>query len=117
MDFTLENNFFTFDGKKFLQTEGTAIGSKFGRNYACTYLGTWKEQLLNTSNHKPLVFFRYIDIFGIWDGITELKKFHKTANKFHEIITIDLRTSKSDIEFLDVKLNDRHELTTDLHEK
>ena len=37
MDFTLENNFFTFDGKNFLQTEGTAIGSKFGRNYACTY--------------------------------------------------------------------------------
>ena len=38
-DFTLENNFFTFDGKNFLQTEGTAIGSKLGRNYACTYLG------------------------------------------------------------------------------
>ena len=41
MNFTLENNFFKFDGKNFLQTEGTALGSKLGCNYACTYLGDW----------------------------------------------------------------------------
>ena len=121
MEFTLDNNFSTFDGKNFLQTEGTTIGSKLGRNNAFIYLEAWEENLLNASGHKPIVFFRYIDkIFDTWDkGITELKKFHETANEIHENITVDLRTSKFNIDFLDinVKLNDGHELTTDLHEK
>ncbi|CAC5399357.1 unnamed protein product [Mytilus coruscus] len=39
MDLVIENNNFSFNGKHFLQTEGTAIGSHLGMNYACTYLG------------------------------------------------------------------------------
>lgn len=46
MDFVLENNLFSFNGKKYIQTQGTAIGSKLGRNYACTYLGTWEQELM-----------------------------------------------------------------------
>ena len=39
MDLVLENNNFRFDNKHSLQTDGTAIGSHLGKNYACTYLG------------------------------------------------------------------------------
>ena len=34
MDYALENNFFSFDGKHYAQTEGTSIGSKLGMCYA-----------------------------------------------------------------------------------
>ena len=45
MDLVLQNNLFEFDGKRYIQTEGTAIGSKLGKNYACTYLGYWEQKL------------------------------------------------------------------------
>jgi hypothetical protein len=35
----LENKNFSFNGKHYLQVEGTAIGSRLGMNYASTYLG------------------------------------------------------------------------------
>lgn len=42
MDTVLENNNFSFNDKNFIQVEGTAIGSKLGSNYACTYMGEWE---------------------------------------------------------------------------
>ncbi|CAC5426705.1 unnamed protein product [Mytilus coruscus] len=55
MDLVIENNNFSFNGKHFLQTEGTTIGSHLGMNYACTYLGQWKGNVFQTSN------WRYVD--------------------------------------------------------
>ena len=43
MDFVVENNNFIFNGQNYVQTEGTAIGSKMGCNYACTFMGEWEE--------------------------------------------------------------------------
>ena len=43
MYFILENNNFEFNGQHYTQIDGTAIGSKLGRNYACTYLGAWEK--------------------------------------------------------------------------
>ena len=34
----MDNNEFEFEGEYFIQKEGTAIGSKLGKNYACTYM-------------------------------------------------------------------------------
>ena len=45
MDLVLNNNLFEFKEKRYIQIEGTAIGSKLGRNYACTYLGAWESKL------------------------------------------------------------------------
>ncbi|CAC5381979.1 unnamed protein product [Mytilus coruscus] len=53
MDLVIEINNFSFNGKHFLQTEGTAIGSHLGMNYACTYLGQWEENLFQNSNLQP----------------------------------------------------------------
>jgi hypothetical protein len=57
----LENNNFSFNGKHYLQVEGTAIGSRLGMNYASTYLGVWEQQLLEQSSDKPHTYFRYVD--------------------------------------------------------
>ena len=115
----LENNVFEFNGKEYVQTDGIAIGSKLGRNFACTYMRQWDEKLL--SHHKqPLFYKRYIDDgFGIWmHGLDELQKFNEVANKIHPNIKVELRWSKSQIEFLDtwVKLVDGH-IETDLYVK
>lgn len=121
MDFILENNNFEFNGQHYTQIDGTAIGSKLGRNYACTYLGAWEKELLSKTEKKPLTFWRYIDdIWGIWEhGEEELLKFQACANTIHENIQIVLRHSQKEIEFLDVKtlLNDNNKITTDLYEK
>ena len=41
----LDNNEFTFEGENYIQKDGTAIGSKLGKNYACTYMGEWEEEV------------------------------------------------------------------------
>lgn len=120
MDFVLENNNFTFNGEHYVQTEGTAIGSKMGCNYACTYMGEWEEQLLERSALKPVVFLRYIDdIFGVWQhGEEALMDFQKTANEIHKNILVELRYSDSELEFLDVLTKvENNEITSDLYEK
>ena len=116
----LENNNFSFNGKHYLQVEGTAIGSRLGMNYASTYLGVWEQQLLEQSSDKPHTYFRYVDdIWGIWlHGEKTLKKFHDLANSIHPRIKIELKFSKNQIEFLDtIIVLDNGFLKTKLYEK
>ena len=117
----LENNNFGLGGSKhFLQVKGTAIGSKLGRNYACTYMGSWEQELLNKCPIKPVVYFRFIDdIFGIWQGSKQgLEEFHKMANEIHGDIQVDLRCSETELEFLDVQVGiNNRKITTDLYTK
>ena len=100
IELVLENNNFSVGGSKhYIQINGTAIGSKLGRNYACTYLGEWESELLRLSDLKPLLYLRYIDdIFGIWlHGEEQLRKFHDLANTLHTQIKVDLRVSTNRI--------------------
>lgn len=41
----LENNNFEFNGKHYMQIDDTAIGSRLGKNYACSKMRKWDEQL------------------------------------------------------------------------
>ena len=122
IELVLDNNNFQLDKtQNYLQTEGTAIGSKLGRNYACTYMGAWELELLSRSSFKPLKWFRFIDdIWGVWvQGEDTLREFHTLANKIHPNINVDLRLSSSTIEFLDVEvmLSDSGYFTTNLYSK
>ena len=121
MDFVLQNNIFNFNDCSYLQKEGTAIGSKLGRNYACTYLGAWEQELLSSSDKKPTIFLRYIDdIWGVWEhSQEELKLFVEHANSIHKNIQLDLRFSNEEIEFLDVnvRLTKNNTFSTKIFEK
>ena len=120
METVLENNIFNFGELKYKQIDGTAIGSRLGRNFACTYMGEWESTLLQKSTTKPLLFIRYIDdIFGIWtESIQKLKEFHKTANDIHPNIQVDLKSSTSSLEFLDVLIEVKDsEIQTSLYKK
>ncbi|XP_071153747.1 uncharacterized protein [Mytilus edulis] len=120
MDLVIENNNFSFNGKHFLQTEGTAIGSHLGMNCACTYLGQWEENLFQNSNLQPFSYWRYVDdIWRIWEhGLDELKKFHEMSNSLHPRIKTEMRYSTEKIEFLDVFVHiENGQFKTDLYTK
>jgi hypothetical protein len=95
MDMVLENNNFSFNGKHYVQTEGTAIDSHLGMNYASVYLGSWEKTLFENSKTKPMTYFRFVDdVRGLWsDGLDSLKDFHRVANSIHPRIQVDLRYS------------------------
>ena len=100
------NNFQLGEGKNYIQTEGTAIGSKLGRNFACTYMGAWERELLRMTDVRPKKWYRFIDdIWGLWThGEESLQAFHRLANEIHPNIQVDLRFSDTSIDFLDVEI-------------
>ena len=55
---------------------------------------------------QPTVYLRYIDdIIGIWEHTEEdLIEYVRVANSIHSNISLSLRFSKTQIEFLDVML-------------
>ena len=115
----LDFNGFGLGERNYRQTDGIAIGSRLGRNFACAYMRKWDEQLLEYQ-HKPFFYKRYIDDgFGIWDGdLKSLQDFKDYANNIHTNIRIQLRWSMDQVEFLDtvVKL-DNGQVYTDLYVK
>jgi hypothetical protein len=102
----LENNTFSFNDQNYIQTDGTAIGSKLGKNLACTYMGVWEKVLLQMATQKPILYLRFVDdIIGIWDGSKkELLNFQDIANQIHPRIKVEMKMSQTEIEFLDTKV-------------
>ena len=54
-EFSLENNYFEFNGKAKKQILGIAIGFKFALPYACKFMNQVETEFLKTQRHKPLV--------------------------------------------------------------
>ena len=94
----LDFNGFGLGERNYRQTDGIAIGSRLGRNFACAYMRKWDEKLL-AYQHQPFLYKRYIDDgFSIWDGDPQsLMDFKDYANKIHTNIKIQLRWSMDQI--------------------
>ena len=56
----LEHTVFSFDNTNYIQTEGIAIGSRLGKNFACSHMRKWDEELENFEK-QPLFYKRFID--------------------------------------------------------
>ena len=97
----LDNNNFSLGEKHYLQKGGVAIGSKLGRNFACSFMRKWDERLLEFDT-KQFFYKRYIDDgFGIWTaGLDSLLDFSEYANNIHKDIKLELRWSREEIVFL-----------------
>ena len=120
MDIVLNSNIFTFNDKTYVQKIGTAIGSKLGMTYACTYMGKWENELFQRCENRPSSYYRYIDdIWGVWNyGEEKLLEFVRIANEIHPNIKLELRYSKQTIEFLDVQISiENGHFKTDLFTK
>ena len=90
----LENNSFKFGDRNYKQTEGIAIGSWLGRNFACSYMRKWDEELIKYD--RPMFYKRYMDDgFGIWTrSLRSLQEFARYANNIYSSIQIELRYSQ-----------------------
>ena len=83
----LEINTFKFGDHNYKQTGGIAICSRLGRNFACSYMWKWDEELIKYD--QPMFYKRYID-----DGTGTLQFLQQCANSIHSSIQIELRYSQ-----------------------
>jgi hypothetical protein len=63
----------SYEEDRYLQCEGTAIGSKLGKIYACCIMGEWEEKVEMASweqlGKAPSRWWRFVDdIKGRWKG-------------------------------------------------
>ena len=65
----LKENSFQFNGDNYLQTHGTAMGTKMAVSFASILMAEMESKLIQQSETKPSVWRRYIDdIFSLWDS-------------------------------------------------
>ena len=120
-ELVLNSNQFKFLGQHYLQTSGTAMGTKMAPAYANLVMGVLEKQMLSSHKHKPLVYFRYVyidDIFMIWtDGEDILNDFLTHCNSQNKDIQFEQTISNTSIPFLDVSvtLEGGKSVTTNLY--
>ena len=55
-------------GENYLQTHGTAMGTKVAVSFANIFMSAIETEIINRSKIKPLEWKRYIDdVFSLWD--------------------------------------------------
>ena len=81
----LKENSFQFNGKHYLQTHGTAMGTKtvIEVSFANIFMAHIETTILSRTVFKPTVWKRYIDdIFSLWDiskPDIETRSVHRTS--------------------------------------
>lgn len=111
----LENNTFFFNNKFYLQTNGTAMGTKMAPTYAILVLAFLEERLyeklqiekgIDYSTFVQEGFLRYIDdCFIIWPHTKwNLLEFNDELNNLHPQFKFTMESSIQEIAFLDIKV-------------
>ena len=104
MRMILTMNNFEFDNNYYIQSHGTAMGTRMAPAYANLFMGDLERKLLAQSPLKPFIWWRYIDdIFMVWThGEEKLNEFITHSNSSHNTIKFTNEFSDSSISFLDV---------------
>lgn len=104
MNLVLKNNVFEFNEKFYLQTQGTAMGTKMAPAYANLFMGKLEERLRQIGNKHILLWRRFIDdIFIVWTGTeTEFLNYIQAINKLHKTIKFTQEHDHHELTFLDV---------------
>ena len=122
MDLILKRNHFEFNGKLYLQTGGTAMGTRFAPSFANIFMGKFEQNLLQLYDKPIRLWLRFIDdIFLVFEhGVDELDRFVNLANSQVDSIKFTVEHNPDSIVFLDtrVKKDPRtHNLYTTLYLK
>jgi hypothetical protein len=90
LELILENNYFEFNDKYYLQTHRTAMGTTMAVSYANIFMAALEEEILKNAPEglTPLEWIRFLDdIFAIWcHGEASLIRFLHHMNKLHTTI-------------------------------
>ena len=99
----LKENSFQFNGKHYLQTHGTAMGTKMAVAFANIFMSAIGTEIIRLRSKKPLVWKRYIDdIFSLWNiDKKDIGSFIELANNHHPTIKFTAEISDTEITFLD----------------
>ena len=99
----LKENSFHFNGKNFLQTHCTAMGTKMAVSFANIFMAAVETEIIERSLKRPLIWKRYInDVFSLWNlNKEEITAFIKLANNYHPTIKFTAEISDTEITFLD----------------
>ena len=102
----LQENSFQFNGRNYLQTHGTAMGTKVAVAFANIFMSTVETEIINKSKIKPLEWKRYIDdVFSLWDtNREEIDQFILEANRHHPTIKFTAEISEEKTNFLDTTI-------------
>ena len=78
----LQENSFQFIGNNYLQTHGTAMGTKMAVAFANIFMADIETKVISQSKTKPIEWKRFIDdIFPLWDSDKkEINLFIEQAN-------------------------------------
>ena len=104
LNMVLTMNNFRFDGRDYLQTAGTAMGTRVAPTYANIFMSDFEDKFVYTYPKQPLFWARFIDdIFMVWEyGEEELQKFILHLNTIHATIKFTSEYSQTKVNFLDV---------------
>ena len=102
----LQENSFQFNGKDYLQTHGTAMGTKMAVAFANIFMAKIEKEILGQSSIKPIFWKRFIDdVISAWDtSIDKIEDFLQQANNFHPTIKFTAEISETETTFLDTKV-------------
>lgn len=81
----LQENSFQFNEKDYLQTYGTAMGTKMAVAFADIFMAKIETEILSQSSIKPIFWKRFIDdVISVWDtSRNKIEEFLPKANNFH----------------------------------
>ena len=96
-------NSFQFNGKDYLETHGTAMGTKMAVAFANIFMASIEKEIRRQSINKPLTWKRFIDdVFCLWDtNKEEIEHFIEQANSYHPTIKFTAEDSQLETTFLD----------------
>ena len=98
----LENSF-QFNEKDYLQTHGTAMGTKMAVAFANIFMAKTEKELIQTEHLLEKVYID--DVMSVWDtSRNEIEEFLLKANNFHPTIKFMAEISETETTFLDTKV-------------
>jgi hypothetical protein len=129
LNIILDNNYFCFADKHYLQIHGTAMGTKMAPTYANLTLAYLEETLYTKLKDKYTDTFseyfekawkRYLDdCFIIWDNsVDNINSLHIELNNLHPKLKFTMEQSETEISFLDITLKQENgNIITDIYHK
>jgi hypothetical protein len=121
LQLVLTKNNFQFSNQHYLQTSGTAMGTRVAPSYANLFMADFEETHVFTYQSQPLLYGRFIDdIFLIWTHTREeLDNFITFLNSRLPAIKFTADISDTQVSFLDtfVKVAPQGDIITDLYSK
>lgn len=105
LQFINKCNYFTYNEKIYLQTDGIAMGTNAAPELANFYLIKLLDPII-LNQPKVKFYRRYLDdLFIIWIGTKEeLTTFHNELNNAIENIILTIVHSPSEVDYLDLKI-------------